>query len=152
MDNGENWQQSVAAIVIKDEKVLLVRHTYGAGKGKLIIPGGYVKNGESPQEGVKRELLEETGIVINPTEIVGIRFNTHDWYIAFKADYVEGTARSDGNENSEVVWITINEIKNRDDIPELTKILVISAFESSNNLTYTAYEGNSKYAPYSLYC
>ena len=37
-----NWCQSVTAVVIKDNKVLLARHTYGAGSGKLIIPGGYV--------------------------------------------------------------------------------------------------------------
>ncbi|MCR4993279.1 MAG: hypothetical protein K6A45_09570 [Lachnospiraceae bacterium] len=35
-----NWTQSVAGVCIRDGKVLLARHTYGAGKGKLIIPGG----------------------------------------------------------------------------------------------------------------
>ncbi len=60
MENGNtNWQQSVTAVVIKDNKVLLGRHTYGAGKGKLIIPGGYVNVGESPQKAVKREYLED---------------------------------------------------------------------------------------------
>ena len=39
-----NWGQSVTAVVIKDNKVLLARHTYGGGKGMLIIPGGYVEN------------------------------------------------------------------------------------------------------------
>ncbi len=28
-----NWEQSVAGVVIKDNKVLLARHTYGNGKG-----------------------------------------------------------------------------------------------------------------------
>ena len=46
---AENWQKSVAAIVERDGKVLLVRHTYGAGKGRLIIPGGYLKDNETPQ-------------------------------------------------------------------------------------------------------
>lgn len=59
MENGNtNWQQSVTAVVIKDNKVLLGRHTYGAGKGKLIIPGEYVNIGESPQEAVKRNILK----------------------------------------------------------------------------------------------
>ena len=44
-----NWTQSVAGVCIKDGKVLLGRHTYGAGIGKLIIPGGYLKFGEIPQ-------------------------------------------------------------------------------------------------------
>ena len=33
-----NWNQSVTGVVIKDGKVLLARHTYGGGKGMLIIP------------------------------------------------------------------------------------------------------------------
>lgn len=40
MENGNtNWSQSVTAVVIKEGRVLLARHTYGAGKGLLIIPG-----------------------------------------------------------------------------------------------------------------
>lgn len=31
------WGQSVVGIVLKENKVLLVRHTYGSGKGMLII-------------------------------------------------------------------------------------------------------------------
>ena len=37
--DNTNWGQSVTGVV----KVLLARHTYGGGKGKLIIPGGYVE-------------------------------------------------------------------------------------------------------------
>ena len=33
-----NWNQSVTGVVIKDGKVLLGRHTYGGGKGMLIMP------------------------------------------------------------------------------------------------------------------
>lgn len=41
MENGTtNWGQSVTGVVIKDNKVLLARHTYGGGKGLLIVPGG----------------------------------------------------------------------------------------------------------------
>ena len=41
-----NWGQSVTAVLIKENKVLLARHTYGGGKRMLIIPGGYVKRGK----------------------------------------------------------------------------------------------------------
>lgn len=36
-NNNTNWYQSVAAVCIKDNKVLLARHTYGSGKGKWIM-------------------------------------------------------------------------------------------------------------------
>ena len=39
METGNtNFGQSVTAVVIKDNKVLLARHTYGGGKGLLIVP------------------------------------------------------------------------------------------------------------------
>lgn len=54
-------------------------------------------------------------------DIIGVRFNMHDWYIAFRAEYVSGEASSDYDENSEVLWIDVNEALSRDDVPELTK-------------------------------
>lgn len=147
-----NWGQSVAGIVIRENKVLLVRHTYGAGKGNLIIPGGYVNNNETPQNAVKREILEETGINVTPKDIIGIRFNTHDWYVVFLAEYVDGVAHSDGEENSEAIWIDIHEVLSRNDVPELTKTLIQSIHNEQCKLKYTPYGGNAKHAPYSLYC
>ncbi len=83
MSDNTNWGQSVAGVVIREGKVLLARHTYGGGKGKLIIPGGYVNIGESPQDALIREFMEETAVTVKPKSIIGIRFNMHDWYIVF---------------------------------------------------------------------
>ena len=73
--NGENtcYKQSVTAVVIRAGKVLLARHTYGAGKNMLIVPGGYLNKGETPEHAVKREYLEETGVLINPKDIIAVR-------------------------------------------------------------------------------
>ena len=60
------YTQSVTGIVIRDHKVLLARHTYGVGKNRLIVPGGYLEPGETPQEALRREYLEETSIVVEP--------------------------------------------------------------------------------------
>lgn len=128
-----NWGQSVTAVVIRDGRVLLARHTYGAGKGLLIVPGGYVNYGESPETAVRRELLEETGIEIEPGAVLGIRFNQRDWYIAFSAEYISGEARSDRDENSEVIWLDIEKALARDDVPELTKSLIESAVQRKKN-------------------
>ena len=67
--NGENtcYKQSVTAVVLRDNKVLLARHTYGAGKDFLIVPGGYLNLDETPEQAVKREFLEETESRHNPT-------------------------------------------------------------------------------------
>lgn len=152
MDNNTNWGQSVTGVVIKEDKVLLARHTYGGGNGMLIIPGGYVNVGETPQDALKREYLEETGIHVEPKEIIGIRFNMHDWYVVFRAEYIAGEPHSDGDENSEVLWLAINDALTRDDVPELTKKLIESAVSNKSGLQYKEYIGNTKHAPYSLYC
>ena len=121
-EENTNWSQSVTGIVIRDNKVLLARHTYGPGKGKLIVPGGYVKWQESPQEALKREYMEETGVEVEPLDVIGIRFNQKDWYVAFRAEYKGGRAVSDGDENSEVLWLDVEEALSREDVPDLTSI------------------------------
>ena len=151
-NENTNWGQSVTAVVIKDGKVLLARHTYGNGKNMLIIPGGYVNWNETPQDALKREFWEETKIEIEPKEIIGIRFNMHDWHVAFKAEYVAGEATSDNNENSEVLWIDVEEALAREDVPGLTKELIASAIKDNSGLQYKEYAGSAKHAPYSLYC
>jgi len=151
-NENTNWGQSVTAVVIRENKVLLARHTYGGGKGKLIIPGGYVNFGETPQQALIREYMEETRVEIKPTSIIGIRFNMHDWYIAFRAEYVSGEATSDHNENSEVVWMDIETAMSREDVPELTKKLIQSAISKGDGLMNQEYQGSTKHAPYSLYC
>lgn len=140
-----NWSQSVTAVVIKDHKVLLARHTYGAAAGMLIIPGGYCGIGESPVEAVKREFLEETNVVIEPREIIGIRTNSRDWYLAFRAGYVSGEPLSDMDENSEVIWLDTDEVLGRDDVPSLTKDLIRCALSVGSGLVRLPYEASIKY-------
>ena len=152
MENkNTNWGQSVTGVVIHENKVLLARHTYGGGSGKLIVPGGYVEYDESPQQALIREYLEETGITVEPQDIIGIRFNMHDWYIAFRAKYVSGVPRSDNDENSEVIWVDVVDVFDRDDVPELTKKLIRSAISRDEGLKWTEYESKS-HPPFSLYC
>ncbi len=149
-EENTNWEKSTAGVVIKDGKVLLARHTYGAGKGKLIIPGGYIQHGETPEKAVKRELMEETGITADPVEIVGIRFNMHDWYVVFRAEYISGEARSDHDENSEVVWLEVEKALEAEDVADLSKKMIQAAV-SGKALTHTEYKAGENHAPQSLY-
>lgn len=145
-NDNTNYTQSVTAVVIKDGKVLLARHTYGPGKGKLIIPGGYVEYGELPQEAVRREFFEETRVLVEPRSIIGMRFNGKEWYLAFLADYKSGIVESDHDENSEVLWMDIEEALVRDDVPNLTKELIRCALKPEKafeQIPYKSSSGNS---------
>ena len=44
---------AVCGILDIDGKILFVRHTYGPAKERILIPGGYVKEGELPSDAVK---------------------------------------------------------------------------------------------------
>jgi len=52
----------VGAVVIVDNKILLVRRASPPGKGKWSIPGGVPEVGEKLKDAVLRELYEETGV------------------------------------------------------------------------------------------
>lgn len=144
-----DWGKSVAGVVIRDEKVLLVRHTYGAGKGMLIVPGGYINKGETPEAAVCREIYEETGIKAEPKSIIGIRFNLKDWYVVFRAEYVSGKEHSDCDENSEAVWLDVKEALAHDDVSELTKKILMSADKAGfENIPYKSRENHGTFSFY----
>lgn len=145
-----NWSQSVAAVVVNEGKVLLVRHTYGVRKGRLIVPGGYVLLDESAEDAVKREVFEETHVVVEPEGVLGVRFNHKDWYVAFRARYVSGEAQTDHDENSEALWMDANEALVSEDVPDLTRKLIACAM-SGRMMPKIDYEGTTKYGPYSFY-
>ena len=46
---------TVCGIVAIQGKILLVRHTYGIAKGRILLPGGCVREGELPDRAVERE-------------------------------------------------------------------------------------------------
>jgi len=53
-----------------DDGLLVVRRGINPGRGALALPGGFIDLGESWQEGCARELLEETGVVIEAADVV----------------------------------------------------------------------------------
>ena len=137
-----NWSQSVGGVCLRDGKVLLARHTYGAGKGMFIIPGGYVDFGETPEETLVREYQEETGITVKAGKLLGMRFSAKDWYAVFEAIYIQGEARSDGDENDQVVWMDINEALAIESVPVLTKKMISCAI-SGKGFELTPYDSKT---------
>lgn len=69
-----NRKLSASCVVIADNKVLLVKHTYGAAKGKYLIPGGFSEGRELPQVTAEREVFEETGVTVQASDLVAVRF------------------------------------------------------------------------------
>ena len=70
---SERWKPSVtvAAVIEQDGRYLLVEEETPEGL-KLNNPAGHLDPGESPQQGVVREALEETARVFVPDRLVGV--------------------------------------------------------------------------------
>src|SRR5262245_42971076 len=76
---------SVAAVITNDEgKILLLDHVlrpkFGWG-----MPGGFIESGEQPEDAIRREIKEETGLELTALEMVWIRTIHKHVEIIFRA-------------------------------------------------------------------
>lgn len=83
--------------------------------------------GETLDVAIAREVLEETGVVADPVGIIGLRsfhdgHNT-DTYILWQLEHREGEPRSDGRENDEVGYYTLEQLNDRDDVTYLANYM-----------------------------
>ncbi len=60
----------VGAVIVAEGKVLLVRRGNEPLKGRWTLPGGLLEVGETLAEGVVREVREETGLAVEPVELI----------------------------------------------------------------------------------
>lgn len=67
----------VGAVVVDQGRVLLVRRGREPLKGQWSIPGGLLELGESLTAGVVREVQEETGLIVEPLELVELLDRIH---------------------------------------------------------------------------
>ncbi|MGB8536393.1 MAG: NUDIX hydrolase [Acidobacteriaceae bacterium] len=112
----------VGAVVIDGTKVLLVRRGQEPLKGEWSLPGGALELGETLQQGVVREVLEETGLIVAPGGIIEIldriipdetsgRVRYHYVLIDFVC-HVTGGALFPGTDAEEVRWVEQNQLQN----------------------------------------
>ena len=62
----------VGAVILHEDKVLLVRRGQSPSFGKWSLPGGLVELGESTREAIAREVMEECGIGIRVVDVAGV--------------------------------------------------------------------------------
>ena len=60
----------VYGILIKNDKILLIKKGNGPYKGLLDLPGGTIEFDESPKEALERELVEEVGIKLTEYDLI----------------------------------------------------------------------------------
>jgi 8-oxo-dGTP diphosphatase len=86
---------SVAAILVREGRVLLVRRAIQPGLGKWCLPGGFIEADEGPAEAIIREVNEETGLQCKPLRIIDAGAVLKGFYgdlivICYLADILDG--------------------------------------------------------------
>ncbi|MBM7563885.1 NUDIX hydrolase [Paenibacillus sacheonensis] len=101
---------SVAALLTNESGEVLLLRTHRRSD-TWEMPGGNVERGEPLDKAIKREFLEETGIIIEPIGITGVYMNITKQVltICFRAQYVSGEINVQEDEIVEAKYIKIDE-------------------------------------------
>jgi 8-oxo-dGTP diphosphatase len=62
----------VGAVILDQGRVVLVKRKFPPLAGEWSIPGGRLETGETLHQGVIREAREETGLTVEPAELLGV--------------------------------------------------------------------------------
>jgi ADP-ribose pyrophosphatase YjhB (NUDIX family) len=112
----------VGAVIIEDERVVLVKRAHPPLQAEWSIPGGVLEVGELVREAAIREAREETGLTVEPGELLGVydrilcnlerRVQYHYVLIDFLCRRVAGDLAA-ASDAAEVRWFS------RDELPVL---------------------------------
>ena len=110
----------VYAIIKQNGRLLLIKKARGPYIGMLDLPGGSIEHGETPEETVKREVLEETGLTVKNINIAfahsvqfthnvtddGSKQDFHHIGIIYEMEIKSGKLKidSDGLDSNGALW------------------------------------------------
>ncbi len=105
----------VGAVIIEGGRVLLVRRDTEPLRGEWSVPGGMLELGEKLRDGVRREVQEETGIDVEPGDVLDVfdsifadtlgRTQYHYVLIDYLCRPLGGEPRA-GSDVSDVRWVS----------------------------------------------
>jgi mutator protein MutT len=112
----------VGGVVVVDGRVLLIRRAKPPLLGRWTIPGGTVELGETLEQALAREMEEETGLEVEPVELLTVfdRIERDGGEVVFHyviVDYLcrrlSGEARA-GSDAAEVAWVRPEDLEHYD--------------------------------------
>lgn len=127
----------IGALIIEGDAVLLVKRAREPQKGRWSLPGGLLKVGETVLEGVRREVMEETGLIVEPLQFFTVferierdeqgRVEYHYVLLDYICRVMGGQARP-GDDVADLVWVKQTDLNNYQ-LTEGTLPVIHEAFE-----------------------
>ena len=109
---------NVALILNRRDELLVVRRKNEPAKGTLDLPGGFADIGETAEQGVIREVMEETGLVVERADYLfclpnvyrysGMDIHTLDMFFRCFVSDTSGAIAMDDAE--ELLWIPVSDL------------------------------------------
>jgi 8-oxo-dGTP diphosphatase len=108
MNDSPRHSVSVTGVVVRPDGLILAIKR--ADDGRWVPPGGVLELDESPQDGVVREIYEETGIKVNPIRLTGVYKNMRLGVVslAFRCEVIGGEMHT-SSESTRVEWISVSD-------------------------------------------
>ncbi len=106
------------AVIITDGRMLLIRRASGAYVDHWVVPGGRQRWGETMRAAAAREVLEETGLIIEVGDAVWVGDilddadppTYHYTVVDFEATVVGGEL-SASDDAAEARWVPVDEVR-----------------------------------------
>lgn len=112
----ENKSFTTLCYLKKDDKYLMLHRTkkeHDINKDKYIGVGGHIEHGESPEECIRREVLEETGLTMNKYKLRGlITFvidDVDEYTFLYTCEDFSGEVKE--CDEGELMWIPVDEVE-----------------------------------------
>jgi 8-oxo-dGTP diphosphatase len=118
----------VGAVVVDEDRLLLIRRGTDPGRGRWSLPGGRVEAGEALVAAVVRELREEAGVeglcgpMLGWVERMGV--DHHLVIVNFRVDILDDVSPTAGSDADEAAWTFFDELGRTDLVDGLAAFLV----------------------------
>lgn len=127
---------AVSAIIVEHGRVLMIRRGHEPGAGWLTFPGGKVEWGETAEQALVREVLEETGLQVQPLQLLACsdllqrdadgKLLQHFVILTWSCRRTGGSLRA-GSDAAETLWLDAGQIIQARDMPDNVRKLGLQA-------------------------